>query len=164
MCDLCSTFRVGRGRCTHWTLFHSTTPHLWGMTHLEETRCFTTVNGVTVYLSHVSEMLCSSNSLLCHPLPLSRERKIPFFWSTKVDPLMTLDITAIATPRSGSGAALNPETEAMKPAGYRDLHRPLGLRRKWGSAHAQHHQQPAAPPRFFQSLFFGELHRRILYS
>lgn len=31
---------------------------------------------------------------------------------------MTLDITAIAIPETGSGTALGPQSKAMKPAGY----------------------------------------------
>lgn len=31
-------------------------------------------------------------------LPLSRERNIPFLWSTNVDPLIKLDTTAISIP------------------------------------------------------------------
>lgn len=35
---------------------------------------------------------------LCVSLPLSRERNIPFLWSTNVDPLIKLDTTAISIP------------------------------------------------------------------
>lgn len=50
---------------------------------------------------------------VCLSLPLPRERNIPFFWSTNVDPLMKLDITAITIPATGSEISLGSESKAI---------------------------------------------------
>lgn len=85
-----------------------TPPH-----HICEVRpsCWRTFNtSVSLYYSTNSHVYC-----FC-ALPLWRERSIPFFCSTNVDPLTKLDIIAIVIPRFWEETAGSPESEAITAA------------------------------------------------
>lgn len=85
-----------------------TPPH-----HICEVRpsCWRTFkSSVSLYYSTNSHVYC-----FC-ALPLWRERSIPFFCSTNVDPLMKLDIIAIVIPRFWEETAGSPESEAITAA------------------------------------------------
>lgn len=102
-----STISTNDGwRCTHCTTCQSTTPHPRDKILLGKVK------------QHVKSRLSVDFGLFVFEqrflvsvlfgLPRARERNIPFFWSTNVEPLMKLDTTAIAIPATDGEAPADP--------------------------------------------------------
>lgn len=98
----------------------------------------------------------------CFCLPLSRERKIPFFWSTNVDPLMKLDTTAITIPATGNETPLGSITLAVFVMFSLTRIMTEALQyffviwiRKWHSAHVRFLEHPDAPSQYGRSFTYN---------